>query len=207
MPLTVDVEFDPETAARPPAEIEINFAAVIREEWQAPPFVFGYGIIPAATRIRNRLGITSAPDKFPVGDPDDVEIEVVERIAKVPFGLPGFVVRPVPRRGNRIIRILEPPDRVYPFMRVNLRRLRRGRDLHTVPFAMPSRCVGDGGSRQASCRFLFNPIRPGDRARAIQSERAAAKEQKARSSHFRKPLVKPALSHIRTGGFDCEFAS
>jgi hypothetical protein len=56
--------------------------------------------------------ISAAPHEFLVGNPDDVIIKVVERIATVPFQFPVLVLRLVPCGRSRIVNIPKPPDRV-----------------------------------------------------------------------------------------------
>src|ERR1017187_9650432 len=106
------VELYSEIAVFAPAEVKVEPAALVGKERQQGQFAPGHLKVPAAMRTGISLRIFTAPHEFLVGNSDDVIIEIVERIAKVPLCHPLLVLRFVPCRRHRLVEVFEPPDRV-----------------------------------------------------------------------------------------------
>ena len=89
-----------------PAEVEVKTAPLAGNERKQNQFAPGHLKVPAAVRTGISLRVFAAPHEFLVGNPDDVIIKVVERIATVPFQHPMLVIRLVPYGRNRIVTVL-----------------------------------------------------------------------------------------------------
>ena len=117
----------------PPAKIKRDPASFIRDERQQHDFASRQFKIPAAMRIGIPFRVTAAADKIFIRHADDIEIKIVERIAKSPFQSPVRIVGPIPRRRNGIVRIFQPPDRVEFVVEMDFRQVGLRRDMDAVP--------------------------------------------------------------------------
>ena len=172
--MRINIYFDPEIAPISPAKIEIKFGAMIGDKRQPDEFVSRRFEIPATARVRDFIGKPAAARKFLVRDANDVEIEIVHRIAEAPFHAPMMIVGPVPRGRIWVVNVLEPPDRVQLVVEVNRRRLLPRFDRDRVPMDVRHR-VGVG------CRGSF---RCGFRKDIAGGEQEESSRQKQRQRQF-----------------------
>ena len=113
--LLSEIQFHAEIPTITPAEVEFEPAALIIYKWKAKSSIPTYRPIPAAIRICNLIGKASDPCEGLVSDPDDVMIEIMERIAQMPHEISAVFALTIGRWRNRIIGIFKPPDGIQFF--------------------------------------------------------------------------------------------
>jgi hypothetical protein len=91
-----------------PAEVKLEFAFLVGNEWQTLPFIFRDSPVPAAVGIEYLVRIAAGAADCLVRHADDVEGEVVGRIAQIPFADAVLIVGPVVGGRERIVGIAEP---------------------------------------------------------------------------------------------------
>ena len=125
--------FRAKRAVLAPAQIESDPVPFIRNERQQREFAPGQFKIPTAVRIGISFGIKAAAHKIFVRHADDIEIEIVERIAEMPFRDAVFVAGQIPRGRHRLVGILQPPDGIKLVVEMDSRLSRIRRDGGGVP--------------------------------------------------------------------------
>src|SRR5581483_8559428 len=111
----VQLQFNPKIPTFAPTRVAFERLVLIRHERESEESVFTDGPVPTLMRIEHGLGATAgAPERF-VGDADDVVIEVVGGVAKVPFSHTVLVIRAVICGRNWFVRIAQPETRI-PFV-------------------------------------------------------------------------------------------
>ena len=139
------IELDAEVAPLAPAEVKFHPPAFIIHEGQKHDPTPGHGEIPPPVRVAGLRGIPTAADGFLVCDPDDIETEIGEGIAKIPFHLAQGIGGFIPRRRNGIFDITQPPDGIDFVIPMNGWRVGLGRHDHAVPFGCGLQFVLIGG--------------------------------------------------------------
>src|SRR5579864_1622351 len=116
-------EGDAEIAAIPPADVPFHLSSLEGDKRQPKPFIFGDGVVPAAVRVADVLRVSAGADKSLVSYANNVEIEIVERVAPIPAQFPQLAFGQVPLRWFRIIKILAPPGWVGLVDTTNARKI------------------------------------------------------------------------------------
>jgi len=169
-----------------PTEIKSDPAPFIREKRQRHDPATHHFKIPAAVRIGIPSRMTAAAADIFVGHSNDVEIEIVKRIAESPLDCPVRVVWQIPCRRHGVVGIFEPPNRIELVVEMDLRQIgfRRNAD------AVPVRGIGGGRRTFHWCRRYFHRV-------SLSQRRCATGEQAACRQHNNGKIFCSTSWHVR----------